>query len=140
MANNIRVLNKNHFSVGLKKMDGIGINIKPGSFALLSEEDVQWINSVSEVFAKGIVRLEEKDAHILTELGVHVEENPNVLTDDQIAAELRKTAKSIDKWLTQITEQFVLAHIAEIALTMDLPKSKLDTLGKYVNLDAMTGE
>lgn len=73
-------------------------------------------------------------------MGVHVKDNPNVLTDEQIQAELKKTARSIDKWLSNITEDFVLGHIGEIALMCDLPKSKLDVVGKYIPLDGIATE
>lgn len=136
MAEMIRVLNKNPFDVGVKKMDGLtSMNIRAGSFALMTVEDIQWINSICPLFERGILRLRKEDEHILSEMGTHVEENPNVLTDEEIRAELAKTARSIDKWLGGITEDYVKAHIAEIALEMDLAKSKLDVLRKYVKLE-----
>lgn len=135
MAEMVRVLNKNKFDVGITKMNGAGMNIHPGSFALLSVEDVQWINSICPLFERGILRLSQEDNHVLTEMGVHVDENPNVMTDDEIRAQLAKPARSIDKWLSAISEDYVLANVADIAMGMDLAKSKLDVLGKYVRLE-----
>lgn len=137
----VKVLNKNPFDVGIKKMDGVtGINIRAGSFALMTPDEIQWVNSVCPLFERGILRLNKEDEHILSEMGTHIEDNPNVLTDEEIRAELAKTARSIDKWLSNITEDYVKAHIAEIALSMDLTKSKMDALRKYINIENHEGE
>lgn len=72
---------------------------------------------------------------MMKELGIDQEGNPNILTDEQIRAELKKSAKQIDKWLSTITEGHVLDKIAGIALDVDLVKSKLDIIEKYVNLE-----
>lgn len=135
MAELIRVYNPNKFDVGIKKMDGNSANVKAGSFAMLSAEEIQWISSISPLFEKGILRVDQQKQGVLHEVGIHVEDNPNVLTDEQIRAELGKTAKSIKNWLGAITEPFVLAHIAEIAMEMDLTKSKIDALSQFVKLN-----
>lgn len=135
-TNKIMVRNPHPFAVGIYKAGGqVGVNIPAGSAIPMTVEDVEWISSTSTMFDSGYLIVDKQNQDVLLGLGIDQSKNPNIITDDEIRAELKKTARNIDKWLSTITEGHVMDKIAGIALEMDLAKSKLDVVSKYVNLE-----
>lgn len=136
MEDKILIYNKNKFNVGVYKAGGaVGVNIPAGGFVPMTKDDVMWIHHTSAMFSSGFLQVDKEHEHLLVEIGEDPRLNPNILTDETIIANLKKTAKQIDKWMSEVTQPFALDQIAEMALKMDLPKSKMDVVGKYVNLE-----
>jgi hypothetical protein len=50
------------------------------------------------------------------------------MDDDEIRKKLSMSAKKISEWLDTIEVDHVLGHVYEVAMTMDLPKTKLAAL------------
>lgn len=132
MEDRINVYNKNKFNVGIVRPDGSSVNIRPGSFAILSENEIRWFNSQFDLIKRGVLRLDDAHQYLLEEIGVHLEEDPNVIDEVDMRRKLSQSAKNIDAWLSKITEEYVLDKIYDVAMSMDLPKSKLQVLEKHI--------
>lgn len=130
MADKIRVMNMQKFDVGIVTQDKPnGLNIKPGSFAMLSQDDVDYIMTISALFQKGILRIEAPiEKEIMQAVGIDVDKDPNFIDNEEIKKKLAGTAKSIEKWLDTIQEEYVLDRIYDIAMDMNLNMSKIKVL------------
>lgn len=136
MEDKILVYNKNKFNVGVYKSGGtVGVNIPAGSYVPMTQDDIMWIHHTSSMFSSGFLQVDKEHEHLLIEMGEDPNQNPNILSDKDIETNLKKTPRQIDKWMSEITQEFALDKIGEMALKLDLPKSKLDVVGKYVNLE-----
>lgn len=59
MEKNIKLVNPQKFDIGVKTFDKpMGINITHGSFILLSEDEVNYITSISDLIQRGMLRIE----------------------------------------------------------------------------------
>ena len=59
MEDRINVYNKNKFNVGIVRPDGSSVNIRHGSFAILSENEIRWFNSQFDLIKRGVLRLDD---------------------------------------------------------------------------------
>lgn len=137
-----KVYNRQKYEIGVTCANGMQRSIKPGSFTLLTSEDIQYIDSIctkKKFFASGM--LEPVDAnnnpipleHFML---VEADESERVLTEDEISAALKKPAKSMQAWIDRIDDPVELHAIYKIATEMDLPASKLKILNaKMPNKD-----
>lgn len=129
MANTIRVYNHNKFDVGVKTFDNKEHNIKPGSFIPLTEDDIAYISSISTLFSRGILRVEDaKEQEVLEAVGVVKEDNTNFMDDNDIKKKLGMSAAKIEAWLKDIDDQVLLHRIADIAKGIDLANSKMKVI------------
>lgn len=122
---NIKLVNPQKFDVGIKTYDKPnGVNIQRGSFVLVSQDEVNYISSISDVIQRGVLRIEnafgqkeDRAAELFTELGLD-SNDPSFSTDDDIRKHLSMSAKKIEEWLSGITEDFLLDRIYDIAMEM----------------------
>ena len=129
MAERIKLLNPQKFDVGIVTFDKpMGINIKAGSFALVTPDDIAFIASVSKVFEKGILRVEEQNTAVMQEIGIDQENDPNFITDEEIQKRLSGTVKKVKDWLNTITEDYILDRVYDVAMGMNLSQDKLKAL------------
>ena len=136
MANNIKLYNPQKFNVGLKLQGQMqGLDIKPGSFVMVSEDDVNYIASISSILQRGILRIENSAenkedvaAEVNQNLGIDTKNDPLFADDLDIRQKLGGSAKKIGEWLDSVTEPYMLDRIYDVAMTMDLPASKLAKL------------
>ena len=85
--------------------------------------------SISSIFQRGFLRIEEtKAAEIMESVGIDVNTDNNFVTDEDIRKKLAGTAKSIEKWLDEITEPYILDRIFDVAKDMNLNMSKIKVL------------
>lgn len=130
MAEKIRVINPQKFDVGVITQDKpIGMNIKAGGFIMLTQDDIDYIMSISTLFQRGFLRIEEtKAAEIMESVGIDVNTDPNFIDDEDIRKKLNGTAKNIEKWLNDIHEEYILDRIFDVAKDMNLNMSKIKVL------------
>lgn len=130
MADKIRVINPQKFDVGVITQDKpIGMNIKAGGFIMLTQDDIDYIMSISTLFQRGFLRIEEtKAAEIMESVGIDVNTDPNFIDDEDIRKKLNGTAKTIEKWLNDIHEEYILDRIFDVAKDMNLNMSKIKVL------------
>lgn len=130
MADKIKVYNPQKFDVGIITQDKpMGINVKSGSFVLLTQDEISYLASVCTLFQRGCLRVEEKHAaETMQELGIDVNNDPNYVDDEDIKAKLSGTPKSIEKWLAGITEPYVFDRIYDVAADMNLSVAKVKVL------------
>lgn len=130
MADKIRVINPQKFDVGVVTQDKpIGMNIKAGGFIMLTQDDIDYIMSISTLFQRGFLRIEEtKAAEIMESVGIDVNTDPNFIDDEDIRKKLNGTAKNIEKWLNDIHEEYILDRIFDVAKDMNLNMSKIKVL------------
>lgn len=129
MADKIKLLNPQKFDVGIITLENkIGVNIKAGSFALVTPDDISYLASISDVFNRGILRVEEKNINIMQEAGIDQENEPNFITDEEIKTKLSGTVKKVREWLASVNEGYILDRIFDVAVTMNLSADKLRAL------------
>lgn len=130
MADKIRVINPQKFDVGVVTQDKpIGMNIKAGGFIMLTQDDIDYIMSISTLFQRGFLRIEEtKAAEIMESIGIDVNTDPNFIDDEDIRKKLNGTAKNIEKWLNDIHEEYILDRVFDVAKDMNLNMSKIKVL------------
>ena len=129
-----RVWNKCKYDIGVTLINGQQLNIKAGSFQLLTVNDILFIesicNSTKFFSAKMLVPIDNAGKEIpLDELGLYVDENTVTHMDDsEIEAMLKKSVKQIETWLNNIEDMAELHAIFEVAKKLDLSASKLRLL------------
>lgn len=126
MDKNIKLVNPQKFDIGVKTFDKPnGVNIQNGSFILVSQEQVYYISSISDLIQRGVLRIEntfgakqDVASQLSEEIGVR-KEDPNFADDDDIRKKLSMSAKKIEEWLSGITQEYLLDRIYDIAMQMD---------------------
>ena len=125
----VRIYNPQKFAVGITTLDKpFGFAIKPGSFAIISEQDVDYLGSISNIFRRGVLRLDEDHNDLLLGIGINVVNDPNYCDEADIRKHLSGTAKALGEWLKEIHEGYILDKIFDIAKDMNLPASKIKVL------------
>lgn len=133
MAERIKVYNPQKFDVGVVTFDRpMGLNIAPGSFALLSEDDISYIASISTLFQRGYLRVDKKEEAVMQAIGIDPETNPAFITDEEIQKRLGGTPKKIGEWLETVKEPYILDRIYDNAVKMNLTMGKLKVLREHM--------
>lgn len=129
MNEKVKVINPQKFDVGVNLLSmPLGINIKAKSFAMVTEEDVNYIASISNVFTRGLLLVEKEKTEILEAVGVNPETDIGYMTDEEIKKKLSGTAKKLEEWLEEIEEEFILDRVYDVAMSMDLNLNKVKIL------------
>ena len=132
-----RVWNYAKFNIGIKLMNGFEYNIVPGSFFMMTPDDIMYIETRYPTLAlfskKLLVPLDENGQPLdLTTIGLMPSTEPVHQTDDEIIAMLGSSAKKIEAWISEIEDPAELHAIYEVAKNADLPASKIKLLKKYI--------
>lgn len=125
MDKNIKLVNPQKFDVGIKTIDKpMGINVKAGSFILVSEDDVNYISSISNIIQRGLLRIEnaagskeDRAAEMIEELGVD-KTSANFYDDDDIRKVLGGSAKKLAEWLDSIEQAYIFDRVYDLAMQM----------------------
>ena len=143
MTDRIKVYNDNHFDVGAIPLNGQGINIKAGSFALLTEDDIAFIESQcrfdKRLFGTGKLRIDKKDEPRMEEFGVVKSEENFHPTAEEIEKYLKGSLANLNKWLNTVTDKALLFEVYEKAKEADLSMSKMRVIKEFLP-DAVTIE
>ena len=130
MGDKIRLRNPQKFSVGIitdEKPNGL--NILPGAFTMVTQDEIDYLMATSTLLSKGILRVEgAKKDEVLQTMGIEEENNANFMSDDDIKKKLSGSVNQLKKWLDSDIEPFVLERIADIAKEMNLNISKIQVL------------
>ena len=134
-----RVWNKAKFDIGLKVLNGVEMNIKPGSFQILTANDIIYIEATftaSRFFSKKLLVITDDMGHEigLDQLGLPGVSDDAHQSDDEIIAHLKTSAKKVEEWISQIEDKEELHAIYEVAKSIEteLPLSKIKILKKYM--------
>lgn len=130
MTDKIVLRNPQKFDVGIVTSPErpMGVNIRPGSFALVTQDELSYLASTSTLLVKGILRVDDKQAEAMQEIGIDQANDPNFITDEEIKKKLGGSAKKIREWLNTIEEGHILDHIYDAAMEMNLSLDKLKVL------------
>lgn len=129
-----RVYNRCNYDIGVKTLNGMFLNIKAGSFQMLSANDILYVESIcrrTKYFsAKMLVPVDENGNDIaLDQLGLHKDEDqPEHMNNDEINAMLKKSNKQIEAWIKNIEDPAELHAIYMIAKDADISTAKLKIL------------
>lgn len=131
MSERIRLRNPQAFNVGIVTPDKpYGINIVPGGFTIVNQDELDYLMSSSRLLQKGVLQVEgEKKEEALEAMGIDAENNANFMSDEDIRKKLAGNANQLKKWLESTeAEPYVLGRIVEIARGMNLSANKLQVL------------
>lgn len=133
-----RVYNKCKYDIGVVRQNGHLANIKAGNFTMLSGDDIAYIEGMctgKKFFSqKMLVPVDGAGDEVPLEKFL-IFEDPNApvhLSDDEITAALKGPIKKVDEWLKKIDDPEELHAIYKVAMTMDLPASKLKILNAKI--------
>lgn len=130
METRIKVYNPQKFNIGVKLLNKPeGVNIAPGSFTYMTQDDIEFLMSQSNLFQKGYLR-EQEGSNIVAELGIDTENDPNFMDDTELRKKLTLSAKKLGEWLDTVTSEHTMDRIYDIAMSMDLPMGKLKVLNE----------
>lgn len=133
-APKLRAYNRCNFDIGVVTSEGRQYNIKPGSFVMLTVDDINYIDSICQkkkFFATGMLEAVDSAGNRvdLEKIGLAVtEDDKPILTEEEISAALKKSLKSVETWLNDIDDPAELHAVYKVAMEMDLPASKLKIL------------
>lgn len=131
MAEKIKLMNPQKFDVGIITLENkIGVNIKAGSFTLVTPDDIAYLASISDVFRRGILKVEEKNIEVMQEAGIDQANDPNYITDEEIQKKLSGTVKKMKEWLATIEEGYIIDRIYDVAMNMNLSLDKVKALNE----------
>ena len=143
-----RVYNRCKHDIGVYISNGQqSLNIRAGSFAVLSVNDILYIESICgkrKYFSgKMLVPVDDSGKDLtLEDVGGFTDESAPVHHNEaEIEANLKKSLSSFKTWINSIEDPVELHQIWEVGKNMDLPASKLKILNsKMPNRDLLDEE
>ncbi len=118
----VKVLNMidSSVTVNLKDFSDRVITIKAKGFGMLSEDELAYVMSNSQVFKKGTLSVSENSKEKLSD-NIHKEEleSPNALTAKEISNLLRRSQRNLKAGLEEIDSIQTLKRILDYAKESD---------------------
>ena len=140
----LRVYNRCNYDIGVTLTSGRAPNIRAGSFLPMTVDDILYIESASGYFmpfsSRKLVAVSPEGKDLtLEDIGGYTNEYAEVHSSkEEIIANLNKPYKTVEKWLSKITDPIELHAISEVAIQLDLPGSKLKLIqAKVPNVDLL---
>lgn len=129
MEDKIILRNPQKFDIGIITLEKpLGVNIKAGSFALVSESELNYLASTSNLLQKGLLQVDDKHKEQMLELGINPDEDVNFVTNEEIQKKLSGTGKKLREWLATIEEGHTLDRVYDVAQGMNLNMDKVKIL------------
>lgn len=132
MAEKFRVYNDRHYDIGVKLLNGQDRNIKSGSFVMLSQDEIDFIESQcvfnKKMFGTGKLRIDKADTEKLEDMGIVKSEYNFHPSTDELEDVLHGTLANLRKWLEPITDKSLLAEVYDVAKGLDLTASKMKAI------------
>lgn len=128
----VRLLNQTRYDIGVKLMNGIGRNIRAGSFLIVSRDDVEYLCSLAPALFEKPSQLLIQEDELISELGIAETVAEAVVDKESMRKILSGRASVLKEWIEEEHAPFELEIMAEIAGEMDLAKSKLALLNKVL--------
>lgn len=123
-----RVYNQRKYDVGMILQNGAERVVHPGSFILLSRDEIEYLASIAPALFDGEKQLRLEDRALAAQLGFVDDAQAETLDADVIRKKLNQRAPQLRAWLDGVTEPYLLDAICDVAAEMDLPASKLQLL------------
>ena len=136
-----RVYNRCNYDIGITLPSGQQPVIRHGSFLPMTVNDILYFESVSRkkpFSSKQLVAVSDENKDLtLEDIGGYTDTYAEMHYDNEaISANLKKSAKQIEKWLEDINDPIEIHGIIEVAKALDLPASKMKILrAKAPNAD-----
>jgi hypothetical protein len=105
----------------------------------MTQDDIEYIMSRSNLFQKGYLR-EQEGSTVVADCGIDTVNDPNFLDDDMLRKKLTQTPKKLGEWLDTVTCEHTMDRIYDVAMTMDLPLTKLKVLNEKMPDRNILGE
>ena len=130
MSDKMRLRNTKRCNVGIITPEKpYGINIAPGAFTMVTQDEVDYLIGTCTLLQNGILVVEgAKKEEILNSLGIETENNANFMSDEDIKKKLSAPIAQLKKWLDTPMQPDVMDKIAGIASEMDLGIKKIKLL------------
>jgi hypothetical protein len=132
LSDKLRVYNDRPYDIGAVLLNGQSVNIKSGSFTLLSEDDIAFIESQcaynKKLFGTGKLRIDKATEEKIDEIGIVKSEENFHISIDEIEKKLLGGIANLKKWLATIQDKAYLFEIYTIAKSLDLSTSKMKAL------------
>ena len=129
MNDKIVLRNTQKFDVGIMTPDKpLGVNIRPGSFALVTQTELNYIASTCTLLQRGMLRVDDENAEVMQELGIDQATDPHFIKDEEIQKKLSGTVKKVREWLATSDEDYILDRVYDVAMTMNLSMDKIKAL------------
>lgn len=134
MAKKIKIINPNAFEVGINFMDGVKSTIIPSKgYRLIDEEEVDYINSTSNMFRRKMLIIDDIEKNI--EFGYDVRTIANY-TDDEIRELIKGNINKMKSVLSNEKEKHVIDRVIAIAKEFDdLNLNKVKFLEEWSGYD-----
>ena len=124
----IRVENPRKFAVGFTLLNGVEKTIQPGSFTLLSQDEIEYLASIAPSLFQDEKVLRLSDREMAVQLGFISGLDQPALDAEEIRKRLNQRLPQLRAWLEGIHEDYLMDAICDVAAEMDLPASKLQLL------------
>ena len=124
----IKVYNARKYAIGLILQNGAERVILPGSFALLTRDDIEYAGAIAPQLFVGEKQLYLEDRQLAAQLGFIDDPATPRMDAEEIKKKLGMRPAQIKSWLDTIQEGYLLGAICDVVATMDLPASKLQLL------------
>lgn len=129
-----RVYNRCAYDIGITLTSGQKPIIRKDSFLPMTVNDILYLESIArgrKPFSSGELSIVSDDGKELKldDIGGYTDPYTEKHYDeDEIMANLKKSAKQIEKWVSEINDPVEIHAIIEIAKKMDLQASKMKVL------------
>ena len=129
MDDKIILRNPQKFDVGIVTLEKEhGINIRAGSFAIVNQNEINYLASTSTLLQDGILTVDDEHIESMKKVGIDPETDPNFIKDEEIKKKLAGTTKKLTEWLDTVEQGHILDRIYDIADSMNLSADKLRVL------------
>lgn len=120
--------NRRKFAVGLILQNGSERSVMPGSFVMLSRDEIEYLASIAPTLFEGEKMLQLEDRAVAVEMGFIESAEQPVMDEEEIRKRLSQRVPQLKAWLATVQEGYLLDAICDVADKMDLPASKLQLL------------
>jgi len=124
----IKVYNARKYAIGLILQNGAERVILPGSFALLTRDDIEYAGAIAPQLFVGEKQLYLEDRQLAAQLGFVDDPATPRMDAEEIKKKLGMRPAQVKAWLDTVQDDYLLDAICDVSATMDLPASKLQLL------------
>lgn len=129
MEDKIVLRNPQKFDVGIITLDKpLGVNIRPGSFAIINQNELNYLASICTLLQDGILTVDDANFGAMQQLGIDPTSDPNFISNEEIQKKLSGTGKKMKEWLAGVEQGHILDRIYDVAMSMNLNADKLKIL------------
>ena len=124
----MKVYNDRKYPVGLILQNGLERVVHSAGYTLLSRDEIEFVASNAPRLFEGERQLRLEDRETAAQMGFIESTETPVMDDAEIRKKLSLRANQLKAWLDGVSEPYLLDAIYDVAMTMDLPASKLQLL------------